>query len=280
MCGSPYQQILEHSRVPYTKLQRILFFKPIDEPPGANLIFANNTKKNHPSDPNGIFAETNPLLQKHFGSVLFHAERPPYSRIISTIAVFQNRLPWSSLELDENAKPERTRLYEAFTYEQASWRRMLVSQPPPPPILTILESQQLGEDPGTIWKTFIYAESCRYDFTGSEPPPESLKQGLRFGLLYDAVQSIAASCTSEPDRVVHCTGWGSDLVARRVKVRPRNGIFIRILYRGSAIPVCLINKRQLSIRRFDRRVFVRLISIRMHQRSGITSKVGSHEDWS
>lgn len=103
----------------------------------------------------------------------------------------------------------------------------------------MLESQQLGEDPLTIWKTYIYAESCKYDFTGSEPHPESLKQGLRFGLLHDAVQSIAASCTSEPDRVAHCTGWGSDLVTRRVKVRPRNGVVIRVLYhesRDSRVP--------------------------------------------
>lgn len=106
------------------KLQRILFFKPIEAPPGAKLIFANNTKKSHPSDPNRILAQTNPLPQKHFRSVFFSAERPLYTRIISTIAAFQNHLPWSSLELDENAKPERTKLYEAFTNEHASWRRM------------------------------------------------------------------------------------------------------------------------------------------------------------
>ncbi len=148
------------------------------------------------------------------------------------------------LELDENAKPERTKLYEAFTNEHASWHRMLVSQPPPTPILTILESQQHGEDPLTIWKTYIYAESCKYDFTGSEPHPESLKQGLRFGLLYDAVQSIASSCTSEPDRVAPCTGWGSDLVTRRVKVRPRNAemVLSESYIMNLAIPVCLINQ--------------------------------------
>lgn len=79
----------------------------------------------------------------------------------------------------------------------------------------------------------MYAESCKYNFTGSEPPPESLKQGLRFGLLYDAVQSIAASCTVKPDGVTHCIGWGSDLVARRALTRPKNGVVIRVLYHGS-----------------------------------------------
>lgn len=215
------------------KLQQILFFKPIVAPQDSKLIFTRNPRKVYSSDPERVFVEMNSLLLKHFGKVFFEAGQPPYFRLKSSIAAFRDHLPWSSGELDGNAKPERTNLYEAFTYERASWRRMLVSQPPPPPILTILETQILCQDPGMVWKAHIYAEPFQSHFADSKSPLDSLDkrselQGLRFGLLYDAVQSIAASCTTKPEKITHCIAWGEHhVLARRVELRPRNGVFVK-----------------------------------------------------
>ena len=61
----------------------------------------------------------------------------------------------------------------------------------------MLESQQLGEDQLTIWKTYIYAESCKYDFTGSEPHPESVEPEEAASKLWGVLMSKSIEDTGK-----------------------------------------------------------------------------------
>lgn len=169
----------------------------------------------------------NLLLLKHFGELFFGGNLPPDSWHMDTMAAFRNQLPWSSHELDENAEPARTELYEAFTYKHASFSTSTT------PNTDNLRDSNCGR-PVTALKGHVYAAFCKSDFTGSESPPDRLNQGLRIGLLYDAIQSITASCTVKPEKVIRSTGWGSHLLARRYRMRPRNGVVIQIQFHESA----------------------------------------------
>ncbi|PYH94527.1 hypothetical protein BO71DRAFT_296205, partial [Aspergillus ellipticus CBS 707.79] len=143
-----------------------------------------------------IVASYNPLLVGYFGPAFVHKygcgnfHRADY---------FASDMPWWALQRlvggTSGSQEKADRCHRAFTRAEASWRRMLMTQPPPPAL-------------GYGWEdmnTSVTVSKVRLREASGTPSPStaadsdcllysSLSQtGVRFGMLYDLVQHHAGN---------------------------------------------------------------------------------------
>ncbi|KAL4992661.1 hypothetical protein BDW68DRAFT_53281 [Aspergillus falconensis] len=169
------------------RLQQTLFFRPIASPAKPSRQYTTFpstplcTARRRDLSPYRaqVRATLNPLLAKRFGPEFFNTSSDP-CRCASEWVYLDSGMqaPWSVkvgsnlLRQDETGPRER-----AFRHPNASWRRMLVSQPPQPGLGYVRDVRD-HESPTSVAKGYIDA---------------SHEGGLRFGLLYDLVQTLAVS---------------------------------------------------------------------------------------
>ncbi|KAL3438220.1 hypothetical protein BDV09DRAFT_118507 [Aspergillus tetrazonus] len=169
------------------RLQQTLFFRPIAPPARPSRQYTA-----FPKTPLGaarrrelspyraqVRATLNPLLVKQFGSEFFNTGSDSCQCLSDWVYLDAGmQAPWSVKVGSSLLRPdERGARERAFRHPNASWRRMLVSQPPQPGVGYVRDVHD-HESPTSVAKGYIDA---------------SHEGGLRFGLLYDLVQTLAVS---------------------------------------------------------------------------------------
>ncbi|RDW86946.1 F-box protein [Aspergillus mulundensis] len=170
------------------KLQQALFFRPISQPAkppiqypsypqGQTPLWKRRRSETKPYT-DELSTTLNPLLVKHFGSEFFNTSSGHTANNDNDWVYLDEKMqaPWSVkvgsnlLRTDETGPAET-----AFRYPTASWRRMLVSQPPQPG-LGYIRSVHDHNTPTPVGRGYI--DACS-------------DGGLRFGVLYDLVQTLS-----------------------------------------------------------------------------------------
>ncbi|KAE8325936.1 hypothetical protein BDV39DRAFT_206322 [Aspergillus sergii] len=134
----------------------------------------------------------NPLLGKHFGSVLFNLNG--IGNFHRANYFYTNLSWWAKGPGNDNMKGELARRHRAFTRSGASWRRMLVSQPAPAALgygwqeyssRTTISGALITKNPH---QAALSPDSVIPGDPGLPQPLPLAQTGLRFSLLYDLLQ--------------------------------------------------------------------------------------------
>ncbi|KAL4907888.1 hypothetical protein BDW74DRAFT_113214 [Aspergillus multicolor] len=172
------------------KLQEALFFRPVSQPAKPSVQYTSYPQGETPlwkrrrreikPYRDELSTSLNPLLVRHFGNEFFDMSTlNAHNGANGSDWVYLDesmQAPWSVKVGSTLLRPDQTGAREtSFRHPNASWRRMLVSQPPQPG-LGYIRSVHDHNTPTPVGKGYIDASS---------------DGGLRFGTLYDLVQTLA-----------------------------------------------------------------------------------------
>ncbi|KAL4950224.1 hypothetical protein BDW69DRAFT_187563 [Aspergillus filifer] len=192
------------------RLQQALFFEPVSSPANPQELYNLPDSMSRGGSPipepycTRLWVSINPLLRKHFGRMFFNLtnvrEFYHWEYFMQQIAL-PRQLDLRRGSIDEACKAR----WRAYTRREASWRRMLVTQPPQPGLGYVRRSKT-GSGISIVHTAFLDTSKISTD---RNSPDFNMKPGLRFGLLYDIVQDCGVR-HSDPTRAVWLrVTWGS-----------------------------------------------------------------------
>ncbi|KAL4799215.1 hypothetical protein BDV19DRAFT_385466 [Aspergillus venezuelensis] len=171
------------------RLQQALFFDPVSAPAEPKELYdlSESVARGESAIPEPYCTQLrvsiNPLLEKHFGRVFFNLTKDRefnrWEQFMQQMT-FATKQDWARSAIDESYKAQ----WRAYTRREASWRRMLVTQPPQPGLGYVRRSKT-GQGDSVVHAAFLDRSKASTDKDG---PDFNLKPGLRFGLVYDIVQ--------------------------------------------------------------------------------------------
>ncbi|KAL4966618.1 uncharacterized protein BDV14DRAFT_198741 [Aspergillus stella-maris] len=228
------------------RLQQALFFDPVSSPAKPKELYdlPDSMTRGESAIPEPyctrLRVSINPLLEKHFGGVFFNLTKNRefirWEHFMQQMT-FAREEDWLREIIDESYKAR----WRAYTRREASWRRMLVTQPPQPGLGYVRRSKS-GQGTSVIHTAFLDRSETSTD---KDSPDLNMKPGLRFGLVYDIVQDYGVRHHNPNGAIWIRVTWGSIMkrhspfTAATEELFRRTSVVITFdqeLHRGGTIP--------------------------------------------